>query len=311
MSLKRIISVGATLLILTVAVVLVRTLWLHYMDSPWTRDGRVRADVINIAPDVAGLVADVQVRDNQNVKAGDLLLRIDPAHYQVAVKQAEALVAARKAALDMRKVNADRRADMDDLVVSRESREDAGHLAASALAEYQEAVAALDAAKLNLARTEVRAPVSGHITNLNVYKGDFAERGEASMALVDDSSFYVNGYFEETRLPHIKVGDRAELRLMSGERISGHVDSIARGIYDRDNPESRELIADVNPTFNWVRLAQRVPVRIHLDEVPEGVLLAAGMTCTVVIGEEGRAPETSGLFNRLLFAQPFRHPAND
>jgi multidrug resistance efflux pump len=303
MSLKRIISVGATLLILTVAVVLVRTLWLHYMDSPWTRDGRVRADVINIAPDVAGLVADVRVRDNQIVKAGDLLLRIDPAHYQVAVKQAEALVAARKAALDMRKVNADRRADMDDLVVSRESREDAGHLAASALAEYHEAVAALDAAKLNLARTEVRAPVSGHITNLNVYKGDYAERGEASMALVDDSSFYVNGYFEETRLPHIKVGDRAELRLMSGERIGGHVDSIARGIYDRDNPESRELIADVNPTFNWVRLAQRVPVRIHLDDVPEGVLLAAGMTCTVVIGEEGRKPETSGLLNRLLFAQ--------
>lgn len=303
MSLKRIISVGATLLILILAVVLVRSLWLHYMESPWTRDGRVRADVINIAPDVAGLVADVMVRDNQKVEAGDLLLRIDPEHYRVAVKQAEALVAARKAALDMRKVNADRRADMDDLVVSRESREDAGHLADSALAEYQEAVAALDAAKLNLSRTEVRAPVSGHITNLNVYKGDFAERGEASMALVDDRSFYVNGYFEETRLPRIGVGDRAELRLMSGQRLTGHVDSIARGIYDRDNPESRELIADVNPTFNWVRLAQRVPVRIHLDEVPEGVLLAAGMTCTVVIGEAGREPDTSGLLNRLLFAQ--------
>ncbi len=303
MSLKRIISVGATLLILALAVLLVRTLWLHYMDSPWTRDGRVRADVINIAPDVAGLVVAVPARDNQKVEAGDLLLRIDPSHYEVAVKQAEALVAARKAALEMRKVNADRRADMDDLVVSRESREDAGHLAAAALAEYQEALAALDAAKLNLARTEVRAPVAGHITNLNVYKGDYAERGEASMALVDDRSFYVNGYFEETRLPHIRVGDRAELRLMSGERILGHVDSIARGIYDRDNPESRELTADVNPTFNWVRLAQRVPVRIHLDEVPEGVLLAAGMTCTVVIGEEGREPKTSGFLNGLLFAQ--------
>jgi multidrug resistance efflux pump len=303
MSLKRIISVGATLLILALAVVLVRTLWSHYMDSPWTRDGRVRADVINIAPDVAGLVVDVRVRDNQQVKAGDLLLRIDPSHYEVAMQQAEALVAARKAALAMRKVNADRRADMDDLVVSRESREDAGHLAAAALAEYQEAVSALDAAKLNLARTEVRAPVAGHITNLSVYKGDYAERGEASMALVDGQSFYVNGYFEETRLPHIKVGERAELRLMSGERILGHVDSIARGIYDRDNPESRELIADVNPTFNWVRLAQRVPVRIHLDEVPDGVLLAAGMTCTVVIGEEGAEPETSGFLNGLLFAQ--------
>ncbi|MCY1278892.1 p-hydroxybenzoic acid efflux pump subunit AaeA [compost metagenome] len=303
MSLKRILSVGVTLFILVLAVLLVRTLWLHYMDSPWTRDGRVRADVINIAPDVAGLVVEVPVRDNQNVEVGDLLLRIDPAHYAVAVKQAEALVAARKAALEMRKVNADRRADMDDLVVSRESREDAGHLAAAALAEYQEAQAALDAARLNLSRTEVRAPVAGHITNLNVYKGDYAATGEASMALVDDRSFYVNGYFEETRLPHIKVGDRAELRLMSGERLRGRVDSIARGIYDRDNPESRELIADVNPTFNWVRLAQRVPVRIHLDEVPDGVLLAAGMTCTVVIGEEGAEPETSGFLNGLLFAQ--------
>ncbi|MND33166.1 p-hydroxybenzoic acid efflux pump subunit AaeA [compost metagenome] len=303
MSLKRILSVGVTLFILVLAVLLVRTLWLHYMDSPWTRDGRVRADVINIAPDVAGLVVEVPVRDNQNVEVGDLLLRIDPSHYAVAVKQAEALLAARKAALEMRKVNADRRADMDDLVVSRESREDAGHLAAAALAEYQEAQAALDAARLNLSRTEVRAPVAGHITNLNVYKGDYAATGEASMALVDDRSFYVNGYFEETRLPHIKVGDRAELRLMSGERLRGRVDSIARGIYDRDNPESRELIADVNPTFNWVRLAQRVPVRIQLDEVPDGVLLAAGMTCTVVIGEEGAEPETSGFLNGLLFAQ--------
>ncbi|BAN47353.1 HlyD family secretion protein [Metapseudomonas resinovorans] len=303
MFLKRIISVGATLLILALAALLVRTLWQHYMNSPWTRDGRVRADVINIAPDVAGLVAEVMVRDNQEVAAGDLLLRIDPSHYEVAVKQAEALVAARKAALDMRRVNADRRADMDDLVVSRESREDAGHLAAGAQADYQQALAALDAARLNLARTEVRAPVAGHITNLNVYKGDYAERGEASMALVDDRSFYVNGYFEETRLPHIRVGDRAELRLMSGVRLRGQVDSIARGIYDRDNPESRELTADVNPTFNWVRLAQRVPVRIHLDEVPEEVLLAAGMTCTVVIGEAGAEPETSGVLNGLLFAQ--------
>lgn len=303
MSLKRIISVGATLLILVLAVTLVRTLWQHYMDSPWTRDGRVRADVINIAPDVAGLVVEVPARDNQRVEAGDLLLRIDPTHYQVAVKQAEARVAARKAALAMRKVNAERRADMDDLVVSRESREDAGHLAAGARAEYQQALAALDAAKLDLARTEVRAPVAGYITNLNLYKGDYVQRGEASMALVDEGSFYVNGYFEETRLPHIRVGDRAELRLMGGQRIQGQVDSIARGIYDRDNPQSRELIADVNPTFNWVRLAQRVPVRIRLGEVPEDVLLAAGMTCTVVIGEEGRAPETSGLLNGLLFAQ--------
>ncbi|VXC46978.1 undecaprenyl pyrophosphate phosphatase [Pseudomonas sp. 8AS] len=306
MPVKRFVSVCATLLILGLAVLLVRTLWLHYMDSPWTRDGRVRADIINIAPDVAGLVVEVAVHDNQRVAVGDLLLRIDPAHYRMAVQQAEALVAARKAALAMRQVNARRRAEMDDLVVSRESREDAGHLSAIALAEYQQALALLDAARLDLQRTEVRATAAGYITNLSVFEGDYASTGEPSMALVDSNSFYVNGYFEETRLPRIRLGAPVEMRMMSGERLRGHVDSIARGIYDRDNPQSRELTADVNPTFNWVRLAQRVPVRIHLDEVPAGLQLAAGMTCTVVVEEAaGQAVDAEGpnglLQDGLLF----------
>ena len=291
MSSKRLVSVCATLLLFGLAVLLVRSLWLHYMDAPWSRDGRVRADIINIAPDVAGLVVEVAVRDNQQVAKGDLLLRIDPAHYRLAVQQAEALLAARQAALAMRTVNARRRADMDDLVVSRESREDAGHLAAAALAEYRQAQAQLEAARLDLQRTEVRATVAGYITNLSVFVGDYVRVGEASMALVDSGSFYVNGYFEETRLPRIRVGAPVQLRMMSGERLRGHVDSIARGIYDRDNPQSRELTADVNPTFNWVRLAQRVPVRIQLDEVPPGLQLAAGMTCTLVVGEADETPD--------------------
>lgn len=288
MPLKRLVSVCATLLICGAAALLVRSLWLHYMDLPWTRDGRVRADIINIAPDVAGLVVEVLVRDNQAVEKGDLLLRIDPSHYQLAVRQAEALVAARKAALDMRKVNAERRAEMDDLVVSRESREDAGHLSAMALADYQQALAQLDAARLDLQRTEVRATANGHIANLSVFEGDYVQTGEASMALVDRDSFYVNGYFEETRLAHVRVGAPVEMRLMNGQVLRGQVDSIARGIYERDNPQSHELTADVNPTFNWVRLAQRVPVRIRLDALPEELELSAGMTCTVVV-EDGNA----------------------
>ncbi|WP_373874592.1 efflux RND transporter periplasmic adaptor subunit [Pseudomonas tohonis] len=292
MSVKRIISVVATLLILALAVTLVHQLWQHYMESAWTRDGRVRADVINIAPDVAGLVVEVPVRDNQAVKAGDVLLRIDSSHYALAVSEAEAEVDAARAELDMRRLNARRRADMDDLVVSRESREDASHIANGAEARYRRALAQRDAARLDLERTEVRAPVDGYVTNLNIYRGDYARTGQASMALVDGRSFYVNGYFEETRLPRIRVGAKVEMRLMSGERLLGHVDSIARGIYDRDNPESRELVADVNPTFNWVRLAQRVPVRIHLDEVPEGLALSAGMTCTVVV-DEGQGADAS------------------
>ncbi|QKF49783.1 efflux RND transporter periplasmic adaptor subunit [Pseudomonas graminis] len=283
---KKLFSLIATLLILALAIWIGRLLWIHYMDTPWTRDGRVRADVINVAADVSGVVIDVPVKDNQPVKKGDLLMQIDPEHYQLAVKQAEAMVASRKATWEMRKVNANRRKDMDALVISAESREDASNVATSAQADYQLAVAQLEAAQLNLQRTKVLAAVDGYVTNLNVHRGDYARIGEAKMAVVDRNSFWVYGFFEETKLPHVRVGDPADMQLMSGEVMKGHVESIARAIYDRDNPESRELIADVNPTFNWVRLAQRVPVRIHLDHVPEGVVLAAGITCTVIVNPE-------------------------
>ncbi|MEB0079881.1 HlyD family secretion protein [Pseudomonas sp. CCI3.2] len=280
---KKLFSLTATLLVLALAIWIGHSLWVNYMNTPWTRDGRVRADVINVAADVTGTVVDVAVRDNQQVKKGDLLMQIDPDHYQLAVKEAQANVASRKATWEMRKLNASRRADMDSLVISRESRDDSSNIAASAQADYQLAQAQLDAAELNLQRTKVLAPVDGYVTNLNVYRGDYARIGEAKMAVVDMNSFYVYGFFEETKLPHIRVGDPADMQLMSGQLLKGHVESIARAIYDRDNPESRELIADVNPTFNWVRLAQRVPVRIHLDSVPDGVMLAAGSTCTVIV----------------------------
>jgi RND family efflux transporter MFP subunit len=283
---KKLFSLIATLLVLALAIWIGRTLWVNYMDTPWTRDGRVRADIINVAADVSGTVVDVPVRDNQQVKKGDLLMQIDPEHYEVAVKQALALVASRKATWEMRKVNAKRRADMDNLVISTESRDDASNIAVSAQADYQLALAGLEAAELNLRRTRVLAAVDGYVTNLNVHRGDYARIGEAKMAVVDMNSFWVYGFFEETKLPHIRVGDPADMQLMSGQLLKGHVESIARGIYDRDNPESRELIADVNPTFNWVRLAQRVPVRIHLDEVPADVLLSAGTTCTVIVNPE-------------------------
>jgi RND family efflux transporter MFP subunit len=280
---KKLFSFIATLLVLALAILIGRTLWVHYMDTPWTRDGRVRADIINVAADVSGVVIDVPVRDNQRVKKGDLLLQIDPEHYQLAVKQAQALLASRKATWEMRKLNAKRRADMDELVISAENRDDASNIASSALADYQMAQAQLEAAELNLSRTRVLASVDGYVTNLNVHRGDYARIGDAKMAVVDMNSFWVYGFFEETKLPHVQVGDPAEMQLMSGQVLTGQVESIARGIYDRDNPESRELIADVNPTFNWVRLAQRVPVRIHLDPVPDSVLLAAGITCTVIV----------------------------
>jgi len=280
---KKFFSLLATLLVLALAIWIGRTLWEHYMNTPWTRDGRVRADIINVAADVNGYVVGVPVKDNQLVKKGDVLLEIDPEHYQIVVKQAQSLVASRKATWEMRKVNAHRRADMDNLVISRENRDDASNIADSALADYQHALAQLDAAQLDLKRTKVLATVDGYVTNLNVHRGDYARVGDPKMAVIDQDSFWVYGFFEETKLPHIRVGDKADLQMMSGEVLKGHVESISRGIYDRDNPESRELVADVNPTFNWVRLAQRVPVRIHIDEIPDGFLLAAGTTCTVIV----------------------------
>jgi RND family efflux transporter MFP subunit len=283
MTIRNLVGFIATALILIVAVLIGRVLWVHYMDEPWTRDGRVRAEIVNVAPDVSGAVVDLPVKDNQLVKKGDLLMQIDPSHYQIAVEQAQAAVAARRAELQMKRDDAQRRADMDALVVSKESRENATHTASAAEASYQQALAALDAAKLNLARTRVVSPVDGYVTNLSVFRGDYATAGAAKLAIVDSHSFWVYGYFEETKLPHVRIGDQAEVRLMSGGTLQGHVESISRGIYDRDNPQSHELLADVNPTFNWVRLAQRVPVRVEIDAVPDGVVLAAGITCTVVI----------------------------
>ena len=283
MILKKLFGVLFTLLVVCLALILGRLLWVHYMNDPWTRDGRVRAEVITIAPDVAGLVTEIAVRDNQWVNKGDLLLQIDPEHYEIAVHQAEASVAARKATLAMRQQNARRRADIDSLVVSRENREDASSAALAAEADLRQAQAQLESARLNLKRTRVLAPVDGYVTNLSVFKGDYAAAGAPKLAVIDAHSFWVYGYFEETKVPHVRVGAAAEMRLMSGQTLQGHVESIARGIYDRDNPQSRELTADVNPTFNWVRLAQRVPVLIALDPVPEGLLLAAGTTCTVVL----------------------------
>lgn len=326
MKIASLTRVVLTLLVVALAALLARALWKHYMYSPWTRDGRVRAEVVQVAPDVSGLVADVEVHDNQFVHRGDVLFRIDAARFRNAVDQAHANLAAAEAAakaagasLDaarasaaearaqfrMRHSESQRRQRMGD-VISEEVRSDArataaaaeaslraaraGHSEAAAgraraLAAVAQAQAALALAQLNLARTRVRAPVDGYVTNLSLYAGDYASAGVARMALVDSHHYWVYGYFEETKLPHVHVGDPARIRLMDGTRLRGTVASIARGVSDRDNPAGPQLLADVNPTFNWVRLAQRVPVRVRIDsdQLLPGTVLAAGMTATVVL----------------------------
>lgn len=317
-----------TALVVLVAGLLAHTLWQRYMYSPWTRDARVRADVVRIAPDVSGIVTSVAVRDNQAVAKGDVLFTVDPARFRYAVEQAEANLAAAKASAraagantdaalagiearradyDMRQAESVRRQLMKAGIIGAEVRTDAiatansaratlrqaqaTHEQASAngeqaIAAVEQASAALDQAHLDLERTEVRAPVDGYVTNLDVHAGDYAAAGAPRLALIGSHSYWIYGYFEETKLPYIHIGNPVDIRLMAGgAELHGHVDSIARGIGDVDNPTGANLLANVAPTFSWVRLAQRVPVRIaiDLDHLPPGVTLAAGMTATVVV----------------------------
>ena len=259
-------------------------LWDYYMYSPWTRDARVQADVVGIAPDVAGYVDEVRVKDNQFVHKGDILIVLDRERYTRALATAEANVAARKADMDNAAQQAARRAKLTELVISNEARDSAMLSADAAAATYQQAVADRSTAQLNLDRTILRAPVNGFVTNLTLEVGQYTSVGTEIMALIDSDSYRVTGYFEETKIPAVRLGQEGKIYLLDGSpALRGHVDSIARGITDRDNTDGPELLVDPNPTFEWVRLAQRIPVRIHIDDVPEGVLISSGMTCTVVL----------------------------
>jgi RND family efflux transporter MFP subunit len=236
------------------------------------------------APDVAGAVTDIRVKDNQSVKIGDTLFTVDPARYRLAVEQAEAVLAGARSVLEQRQEEQQRRERLSSASISEEALNQARTATLSAQASYDQADAALGVAKLNLARTDVRSPVNGYVTNLLVHRGDYATAGRPMVALVDSDSFYVAGYFEETKLRHIRIGDRVSIRLMAySAPLTGHVESVARAITDRDNALGNDLIANVNPTFSWVRLAQRIPVRIAIDDIPKGITLSAGMTATVVV----------------------------
>jgi RND family efflux transporter MFP subunit len=254
------------------------------MLSPWTRDARVQADVVSIAPDVAGFVDDLRVKDNQFVHKGDVLLVIDRERYTRALATADATTAARQAEMEMRQHEAARRAKLTSLSISAEAQEDAMLTANSATASYQQALADRSTAQLNLDRTVLRAPVNGFVTNLTLDVGQYASVGTKVMALIDSDSYRITGYFEETKIPAVKRSGHVDIYLMSGgSPLRGHVESISRGITDRDNPAGPELLANANPTFEWVRLPQRIPVRIHIDDVPKGMVISSGMTCTVVV----------------------------
>jgi len=273
-----------TLVTVAIALAVGYALWDYYIDAPWTRDGKVRADIVAVAPDVSGLVTEVLVHDNQRVRKGDVLFRIDPDRFDLALRQAEAIVAGKQASLEQAQLDYQRYDKLSDVAVSDQRRELAKATAEEAKAAYDQAVADRDLAKLNRVRAEVRASVNGLITNMDLQPGAYVSVGHGVTALIDEDTLRVEGYFEETKLPRIKVGDTATVHLI-GERtlLTGHVESIAGGIDDRERSSGSNLLANVNPTFSWVRLAQRIPVRIALDTPPKGVDLVAGRTATVEI----------------------------
>jgi multidrug resistance efflux pump len=287
----RVIPLLITLGTVALAALFAWAMWSAYMGAPWTRDGTVRAYVVTMAPEVAGRIVELPVADNQFVRKGDLLMVIDPTNFRIAVKLAEAAVAQAKADAQNKQAESERRQQLTTLSTSVEQKEIFASAALMAQANLQQAVANLNQAQVNLERTRIRSPVNGYVTNLLAQLGDYATVGQNEISLVDADSFWIDGYFEETTLGSIHEGDPASIKLMGYSQIvRGHVGSIARGINVSNAQPDQQGLASVNPIFTWVRLAQRVPVRIQIDQVPDGVRLVQGMTATVQIDPRPQRP---------------------
>jgi multidrug resistance efflux pump len=281
------ITIGTVL----VSILLAWAMWVAYLGAPWTRDGQVRAYVVTMASEVAGRVVELPVADNQFVHKGELLMTIDPTDYRIAVSLAEAAVQQAQANAENLEREAKRRQELSTLSTSVEEKQSYESNAQAARASYQQAVSNLDQARVNLDRTRILSPVDGYVTNLLTQIGDFATVGQRTVAIVDANSFWVDGYFEETSLGKIHGGDPANIKLMGySQVIHGHVDGLSRGINVPNAQPDQAGLASVNPIFTWVRLAQRVPVRIHIDQVPDGVRLVAGITATVQIDPKFAVP---------------------
>ena len=298
---RRLVRVTVTLLILLAAGLGSVVLWNHYVVGPWTRDAQVQADVVNIAPEVSGRIVALHVRDNQQVRRGDVLYEIDPFDYQVALASAEATLQSKLSDLQVKREEARRRQELTSLSTSPEEKQTYAGSADVAQSAYAAALAQLSQARVNLDRTKVRSPVNGYVSNLLVREGDYATTGTRNIAVLDSDSFWVSAYFEETKLWAIHPGDQVAIALMGYDApVRGHVDSISHGISSANYDPGTLGLASVNPVFTWVRLAQRIPVRVHIDAVPPGVLLAAGETATVTVGPWATPGSAHGWLSRML-----------
>jgi multidrug resistance efflux pump len=316
-----------------VAILVIRHIWNYYNAEPWTRDGRVRGDVIQVSSDISGLITEVLVQDNQTVKKGQTLFKIDTerqkldveqaladiAKAQAGLAQAEAELAQAKANLvksqatiNLAEKNASRYSDLMNGAISKQEQDQMFATRDESHAEHEQFTASIEQAKanieekkafiqvaknnlnlaqLNLHRSEVVAPADGTLSNFELQEGQYVKVGQAVAALLDRKQLYIVGYFEETKLNKIYIGAPASIQLMGdSQKIKGHVQGIASGIEDRERSSTSGLLANVNPTFSWVRLAQRVPVKIVLDELPKNELaFVSGRTATVHILEEEQA----------------------
>lgn len=289
-----------TVVLVILAFIAIFRAWVYYTESPWTRDARFSADVVAIAPDVAGLITAVNVRDNQLVKANQVLFTIDQPRYEKALEEAEADVSYYQALASEKRREAGRRNQLGVQAMSREEIDQANNVLQTVLHQLAKAQATRDLAKLDLERTVIRAPADGWVTNLNVYSGEFITRGSTAVALVKQNSFYVLAYLEETKLEGVRPGYRAEITpLGSNHVLKGTVDSVAAGVTNASSSSDSKGMATIDSNLEWVRLAQRVPVRIHLDE-QQGNLWPAGTTATVVVTGKNDRDESHDSFFRKL-----------
>jgi RND family efflux transporter MFP subunit len=297
---RQTLKTAATLLILVLAGLAALVIWDSYVTAPWTRDGSVRVQVASIAPQVSGQITEVRVVDNQYVHQGDVLYVIDPFDFQVALDTSKAQLRQKAADLQVKRVQAARRQHLSDLATTPEEQQLYVGNAIQAEAAFDAAQQQIAQAEINLKRTQVRSPVNGYVTNLLMRVGDYAHAGTTNISVIDADSYWIDGYFEETKMAHVCVGDRAEAALMGyRDPIVGRVQTVTRGISVSNAAPSTQGLPNVDPVYTWVRLAQRVPVRIGITDVPAGVPLVSGMTATVTIRDAEARESGSSLRQRF------------
>ncbi|EHH2507257.1 HlyD family secretion protein [Vibrio parahaemolyticus] len=277
-----------TLLLLCSAGTVIFSYYQSYTNNPWTRDGQVSAHIVSITPRVTGQVINVYAEDNSQVKQGDLLFEIDPSIYKasyhkaLATKRQAVALLAKAQNEEQRALNLEKRTPGAVPVLTLNNLNNAVE---TAVANVELATANVEEAKLNLDYTKVYAPTNGYITNLNLRVGSQVVANSPVVALIDEDSFWVEGYFKETDLVGVNPQDTAYVTLMmhNDVQLKGEIKSIGYGIAKQDGSTGQGLLPNVNPNFQWIRLAQRIPIKVKLDELPDDLQLRVGMTASIKI----------------------------